>query len=415
MAIARTVLRTLIALGTVVPLSLSLAEPAVATPPPASTTSFHAWSGPGLVEGRFDGVKSVVNHGRQALALAPGHSQGSWTSPLYAPGVPIGDLVSSWQAETPAGSWLEVRLQVQVAGHASGWYIMGRWASENTPNFTRTSVNDQSDADGKIDTDTYYPGVNGSPSAYRLQVVLHGDGQARPLVYQLAATTSSLADPPPTSTTTMTHTIDLPVPELSQETHAGEFPAAGGGGEVWCSPTSTAMVLEYLHKGPTAAQLASLPADPVFDQNGRRDGVVDYAAQGTYDPGYEGTGNWPFNTAYASSFGLDGSVRQLSTLRDIEVWIKRGVPVVISIAWDNANTDPNRHLDGAPIPASRGHLMVVRGFTGDGQVIVNDPAAPDNASVHHVYQRSQFERRWLDSAHGGSGTVYLIKPLWLPS
>jgi hypothetical protein len=199
------------------------------------------------------------------------------------------------------------------------------------------------------------------------------------------------------------------VPAFSQEIHAGEFPQYGGGGEVWCSPTSTAMVMKFWGRGPGAAEL-SLLIDPTFNAHGRRDGEVDWAAIHTWDAAYEGTGNWPFNTAYASAYGLDGSVRQYANLRAVETWIKRGVPVVASIAWNNTDADPSNDLTGAPIPKSGGHLMVVRGFTAAGEVLAADPAAPSNDTVYRPYQRGQFERDWL---RFGSGAVYVIKPLTL--
>ena len=50
--------------------------------------------------------------------------------------------------------------------------------------------------------------------------------------------------------------------------------------------------------------------------------------------------------------------------------------------------------------------MVISGFTGTGDVVVNDPAAPRNASVRRVYDRGQFERAWLRKS---SGTVYVVR------
>ena len=272
----------------------------------------------------------------------------------------------------------------------------------------RTSVNHQSDVDGKIYTDTYVPGANGRPDAYRLRVVLHAAGNARPVVRQLAATTSSLTGvPATTSTTTMRRTVELAVPAFSQQVHAGEFPAFGGGGEVWCSPTSTVMVLAYWKSGPSRRDLARLGSDPGFDAHHRADPQVVWAAQHTWDDAYAGTGNWPFNTAYAASYGLDASVRQYASLRDLEGWIRRGVPVVASVAWNNANTGADDDLDGAPIPKRGGHLLVVAGFTAGGDVIAADPAAPSNDTVRRVYRRVQFERLWLNAS---TGAVYVIRP-----
>jgi hypothetical protein len=125
-------------------------------------------------------------------------------------------------------------------------------------------------------------------------------------------------------------------------------------------------------------------------------------ARGTYDYGYRGNGNWPFNTAYAASYGLKASVNSFSSLGQVERWIAKGVPVIASISWGRGR------LTGAPIPASSGHLLVIRGFTEAGNVIVNDPAAGRNSGVRRIYQRDEFHRAWFKS--GSGGVAYLVRP-----
>ena len=43
--------------------------------------------------------------------------------------------------------------------------------------------------------------------------------------------------------------------------------------------------------------------------------------RGTYDYVYRGNDNWPFNTAYAASYGLTASVNRFSSLGQAELWI----------------------------------------------------------------------------------------------
>ena len=78
-----------------------------------------------------------------------------------------------------------------------------------------------------------------------------------------------------------------------------------------------------------------------------------------------------------------------------------GVPVVASISWRSGQ------LAGLPIPASDGHLLVIRGFDALVDVIVNDPAGGDDFRVRCVYHRDQFTRAWLS---GSGGVAYLIYP-----
>ncbi|WP_405085066.1 C39 family peptidase [Microbispora sp. NBC_01389] len=136
------------------------------------------------------------------------------------------------------------------------------------------------------------------------------------------------------------------------------------------------------------------PADPAPE--------VDYAARHTYDYAYEGAGNWPFNTAYAGRYGMEGFVTRLRSLTELERLIRAGVPVVTSQSFKA------EELPGAGY-STNGHLMVIIGFTATGDVIANDPASRDDAAVRRVYPRANFENVWLRST-GSGGIVYVIHP-----
>ena len=123
-------------------------------------------------------------------------------------------------------------------------------------------------------------------------------------------------------------------------------------------------------------------------------------ADGVYDPVYDGCGNWPFNVAFASEHGLAGFVRQLPSVDEAEALVSSRIPVIASIA-----VKPGE-LDGTPYPKTEGHLLVIRGFTESGDVIVNDPYAKPG-EIRRVYRRTQFEHVWQG---GSNGTVYIIAP-----
>nr|MBA2465798.1 peptidase C39 family protein [Nocardioidaceae bacterium] len=195
--------------------------------------------------------------------------------------------------------------------------------------------------------------------------------------------------------------VTLAVPKFSQMTHEGHLPRYGGGGESWCSPTSLAMVLGYYDALPSADETAWVGTN-------HRDRAVDHLARMTYDYAYRGTGNWPFNTAYAASRPRveQAFVTRLRSLVDVERFIDAGIPVVASLTFGNGE------LDGAPISSSSGHLLVVVGFTESGDVVVNDPAATQKTQVRRTYDRGQFEDAWLrrGTGSGGSGGVaYVVR------
>jgi hypothetical protein len=142
---------------------------------------------------------------------------------------------------------------------------------------------------------------------------------------------------------------------------------------------------------------ARVTSDPSVDI------AVPDAASATWDPVYDGTGNWPFNTALAATRGMVAYVHRFPSLVVVERWIAAGVPIVASIAWDRGQ------LDDVPVPSTDGHLLVVIGFDDHGDVVVNDPAGhPERGiAVRRRYRRDQFERLWLATS---GGTVYVIHP-----
>jgi Peptidase_C39 like family len=330
---------------------------------------------------------------------AGGVTSGTYTSPWFAPGFGFTELVASWNASTPTGSWIEVRMRATTEkGTQTKWYVMGRWAYGDG-DIQRTSVGGQGDADGFVAIDTFFAKDHPLRS-YQLSVTLFGSGAT---VTRLGAVASDPVNTNPyvPSTTTMRKMVDLRVPSYSQEIHAGQYPQFDGGGEAWCSPTSTSMVLAYWGKGPSPADYAYV----LSDYPGIADPWIDYAARYTFDYHYNGAGNWPFNTAYAAHFGLESEVTQLHSLAEAEQFIKAGIPLVASIAFQ-----PNK-LDGFLFRGTDGHLLVIGGFTADGNVISYDPASSSDATVRHVYDRVQFEKAWMTAT---GGIVYVIHPSSVP-
>jgi hypothetical protein len=330
------------------------------------------------------------------------YSYGTWTSGVTTLSFPFNELVASWNAKTPAGTWIQVEVSPQMDdGHWAKWYILGRWTYGDS-DFHRTSVGGQGDADGYVAIDTFF--AKDHPAiAYQLKLTLfrRAGTSASPSVSRLSAIASNLTNQKNSfpSATTMTETVDLGVPQYSQEIHHGEYPQFDNGGEAWCSPTSTSMVIGYwAQKFPSAGYA---PSAAETSWVGFPDPWVDYAARYVYDYHYNGAGNWPFNTAYAAGRGLVGDVTQLHDLSEAEPFIEAGIPLVASVAWSSNKLD-------TAIKSTNGHLLVIEGFTGDGsKVIVNDPASPTDADVKHYYDREQFERAWIPAS---GGIVYVIRP-----
>ena len=319
---------------------------------------------------------------------------GRWVSPWRTPGFGLTELIASWNARTPGNSWIEVQVRGRTGGgRTSSWDVLGRWAAGGKF-IRRTSLPAQGDDLAGVNVDTWqtHTGLAG----WQLRVLLmRGPGAPSPRVEGVGAVVSRLPDVSGVATSSPGPgpAIALSVPRYSQMVHRGHYPRWGGGGEAWCSPTSTSMILGRYDALPPPRAYSWVP-------NGHVAPWVDHAARTTYDASYRGTGNWPFNTAYAATLTHDAFVTRLRNLREARAFIAAGIPLVASISFGAGE------LDGAPISSSNGHLLVIAGFTAAGNVVVNDPAARTAAGVRRTYDRGQFEDAWIPSS---GGLVYVIR------
>ncbi len=307
---------------------------------------------------------------------------GEATSPEVQPGFGFTEAIASWNADTPEGTWIETLISVRIGTRWTKWYSLGVWAA-GTGMVARHSVPMQGDSDGYVSVDTFVAekGIAGDGLQVKVRLFQAIGTSDVPVVRNVGVTYSTSAPKKaavsagdPLSWGTL-----LAVPQCSQMVYPD-------GGNVWCSPTSTSMVLGYWGVGP-----------------GDCESRVRAAVAGVYDWVYNGDGNWPFNTAYAASLGLEAYVARFKSFEDVERWVHAGVPVVISYGW-------KKDLTGAPIPKSSGHLAVIVGFDQAGNPVVNDPAAASNEEVQRTYLRDELEPLWLSYS---GGTVYLIFPVGL--
>ncbi len=363
---------------------------------------------PGLVIGSPIGLADYTDPHTGTTAT---WEYASWTSPVHRLSVPSTEAIASWNAHTPAGTWIQIELKGTYSdGTDTPWYVMGRWAAGDE-DIRRTSVDDQTDDRSTVWTDTFAiddPATGLRLTSYRLRLTLYRKpGTKRtPTVWRVGAMGSDVEDRFTVPASTPGLAQELAVPRYSQEIHIGQYPEYDNGGEAWCSPTSSQMIVEYWGGRLTPEQLAWV--DPAF-----ADPQVCHAARYTFDYQYEGCGNWPFNAAYAATFkDLQGVVTRLGSLTDLETLIAAGIPAITSQSF------LKEELTGAGYGTS-GHLMTVIGFTAEGDVIANDPNSPTNAAVRRVYLRREWENIWLRTKRynaggkvvsGTGGVCYLYFP-----
>ncbi|MCB5165259.1 peptidase C39 family protein [Streptomyces bambusae] len=334
-----------------------------------------------------------------------------WVSPVHRSTVPATEVIASWNAHTPRGTWLGVELRATYPdGTRSPWYVMARWAAGDA-DIRRASVDGQGDGRSSVGTDTLSVDAPASGlrlTHWQLRLTLYRTPGAAvtPSVFLAGAMASDVPDRFSVPASVPGPGRELAVPRYSQEVHTGRYPQYDNGGEAWCSPSSSQMTIEYWGRRPDPAALA-------WVDRSYSDPQICHAARQTYDHQYRGCGNWPFNAAYAATYpDLAAVVTRLCSLSDAERLIRAGIPVITSQSFRA------EELTGAGY-GTAGHLMTVVGFTGAGDVVANDPHAPTNTAVRRIYRRREFENVWLRTRRhntagkvvGGSGGIcYLYVP-----
>jgi hypothetical protein len=161
--------------------------------------------------------------------------------------------------------------------------------------------------------------------------------------------------------------VSLVVPFMSQNSLPDSI------ANLTCSPTCLAMALNYYGFNYTAMEVSTA----------------------AYDPYSKLYGNWPYNIEAAYELGIKKSwVARHNSFGELADELNRGRPVIISIDV------PEGKLSGAPYNATGGgHLIVVRGFDGLGNVLVNDPAGNNLTEGMVAYDLNQLTAVWI--GHGG--------------
>jgi hypothetical protein len=307
--------------------------------------------------------------------------RGVWTSAVREVPFPIYELIPSYNAHCPADGGVRLQARVRVDGEWSPWLYFGRWG--------RSVVADRREdrpvtefESGKVAIDTLV--LRKPADAYQVRVVLQSLSPDRaapgPTVRRVAAVASGpMKDPerrrqwlaPPAYTGRWDRSLAVPfIPQ-------GDAPSAVIG-EV-CSPTSVTMVCHFL-----GARGAGLIAN----------------AMTIYDEETGIFGNWNRAVQRAGELGMDAWIARFRTWDQVKAQIAAGVPVIASIKFEKGAMPSN------PIyQDTDGHLIVIRGFTPDGDVIVNDPASREKGNGV-VYKSQELGTAWF----GAGGVAYIIRP-----
>ena len=277
---------------------------------------------------------------------------------------PFNHGLPSWNGSAPtASSSFKIQMRFKYGTGVSPWLTVGYWKSNIWSSYGTTSY-----GGGFIDYD--YVKLNSYNSEWQFMVTMtRSSAQVpSPTINKLSffvsdsRTTNSinynaiLNDKPAA--------IFIPTDFVYQY---GVDPQIGGS---ICSPTTVSMILKSY----------SISVDPY------------QFALSTYDPYYKMFGIWPRVVQNASEYGLDGAVTRYRTWSETYEVLASGGRIGMSI--------------GAPLYT--GHLIMLAGFTSNGDPIVHDPAKSQGYS--YVYNKSDLSHSWFDKG----GVAYTFYPAGTP-
>ena len=221
---------------------------------------------------QFIGLTNFENFARSQNS----NGEPVWLSPKLKTEINWNELVVSWNADAPAGTWLKIEASAVLTNHSTKFYVMGLWTRDDQP-FPRTSVAHQKDEDGdvKVDTLTLFQ----CATAAQIRLTLGGTNGLQPTLKFLGlAVCNTNVTPAILPPNRAAWRKIIPTPERSQQSYPG--------GNGWCSPTSLSMALA---RWGTVAHRTDWNLD------------APETAAGVFDHGfYHPTGNWSFNTGFAA-------------------------------------------------------------------------------------------------------------------
>jgi hypothetical protein len=302
---------------------------------------------------------------------------GTWTSDVMDTQFSFTELIPSWNATVPheTGVFFQVKTRDASDGLWSPWLYIGQWG--------RTPVTDSMDRmvrfdRGIVNVDNLT--LDSPANAYQIRATLLSfaiDPEVNPSVRRITVSYSGVVDDPAErEKLTKVDKIEgdwarsLPVPFRAQGIEVK--PLAGQ----ICSPTSTSMVLEYCG--------VNLPTQ----EN----------ALAIYDEDHDMFGNWGRAVQRAGELGLDAWIQRFRNWDQVKAMIARGQPIVAGIKFKKGEFPSALYTETA------GHLIVIRGFTKSGDVIVNDPADRHKGNGV-VYKADELGHAWF----GCGGVGYVIR------
>jgi hypothetical protein len=290
----------------------------------------------------------------------------------------INSVISSWNVDLPekTGFVVYIRLRRKTSRSWTPFYYLGTWGTVPGKGIKKRIE----DRHGRIAIDYFRSQRLFDRVQYKL--LLFSTTSCRsPVLRRFTLALSNTRDlatgrtsrprrRPPVPGNQCTRRLDVPF--RSQQREDAEIARSV------CSPVSVAMVMEYYGVRQTSRKMCDL----IWDQE------------------YKLYGNWTRAVQASFLFGVPGYLQRFGSWNTVRAYIAQEIPIIASIRAPEPGM-----LRGAPYRTSDGHLLVITGLDGKGNVHVNDPYGKTRRKGLCTYTRKDMQKVWLDQ--GGVGYVLL--------
>lgn len=302
----------------------------------------------------------VKSNDGESIRLIEGATSGYLILIPQSSPYPFNIGLPSWNGTAPGDSGgFRVLIRVPYSSGWSPWLDVGYWKANLWPSKS-TSF-----GGGRIDIDIVELNYYTNQWQFAIELKRQAGSVTSPTVSLLSL---FISDSRTTQSINYASILnDQPEPIFIPTTFLAQYRISNEIGGSICSPTTVAMILLS----------CNIQVDPL------------QFALDTYDPYWQIFGVWPRVVQNASEYGVKGTVTRYRTWSEAREVLAQGGRIGMSI--------------GAPLYG--GHLVMLAGFTENGDPIVHDPARTYDGYAH-VFNKYDLSRSWF--AKGG--VAYTIFP-----
>jgi hypothetical protein len=315
------------------------------------------------------------------VTLAPGALSGSITLGPVQTKFPFNEALPSWNGWAPKDGGFRIWISPVMNGQPAGWFQAGAWGNapdEKTSGIAQLPY-------GVYNVDTLQLSQPAQGVLVRIDFArATGKTQSPTLRLFALSYTNSIGDSRLYATYGRRDTgaplkpVSIDVPYYSQV-----VPDEKLIGRI-CSPCSITMALGAYGISAETQSIAS----ELYDRSSDAYGVWHRSVQG------------------AAQHGLRGYVTRFRTWADVQNELNQHHVIVASIRFKPGEVQDPLAPYGKRRKGTQGHLVLIRGISSDGKIIVHDTASRDYG-VSELWAPAELGKAWFDK--GGVAYVFTGK------